>query len=138
MTVDQYISLFFRVRGRASVSACPTHLRPKVEAAGKKPPKSTETSLPRRRSFWLEKERVTKPKERMRGRLYGNRKPRMKSLWQPGYREICLFRTIKARSPAAVWELSPRSPRTILDRSFLVYFNILLMSPTIVENPALL
>ena len=35
MTVDQYISLFFRVRGRASVSACPTHLRPKVEAAGK-------------------------------------------------------------------------------------------------------
>lgn len=36
MTVDQYISLFFRVRGRASVSACPTHLRPKVEAAGKK------------------------------------------------------------------------------------------------------
>lgn len=42
MTVDQYISPFFRVRGRcASVSACPTHLRPKVEAAEKKHPKST-------------------------------------------------------------------------------------------------
>ena len=94
MTVDQYKSLFFRARGRPSVSACPTHLRPKVEAEGKKPPKSTETSLPRRCSFWLEKERVTQPKERMRGRLHRNRKPRMKSLWQPGYREIYLFRIV--------------------------------------------
>ena len=117
------------MRGRPLVSACPTHLRPKVQPARKKPPKSTETSLPRRRSFWLEKERVTKPKECMRGRLYRNRKPRMKSLWQPGYREIGLFRIVLARSPAVVRELSPLSSRIILDRSFLVYFRILLMSP---------